>query len=122
MLRQAVAPAKCNGLCESDQKLAAMIGEFLSHEDKDISVCVKNGFVSLTINDHQKMLQHAAHPLSEWAQGFAGVKSVEVGVGKEYHQFNAYMKVRRKQSRTFLSDERESSLQMFPAGCAEMRI
>ena len=98
--------AECTGSSDSDRELAVKVREALPKDGLDLSVYVRKGFVSLAVNDHRSMLEQISKTLCETVSGFEGVRSVEIGLGREYHQAEAYASMRLKQTRTLLDNEK----------------
>lgn len=103
--------ADCIGVSESDRELALAVRKALPRDELDISIYVRKGFVSLAVNDHRSMLEQISRTLCELVSGFEGVGSVEIGLGKEYHQAEAYARMRRKQTRTLLDNKKRKFFQ-----------
>ena len=76
-----------------DFLLSAKVETVLAGEGHSVLVSAKEGAVTLTINKHVLMLEKLERELSDIASKIDGVKSVETGVGKGYHQTDIYRKV-----------------------------
>ncbi|QJB56052.1 response regulator [Pseudodesulfovibrio sp. zrk46] len=76
----------------ADFMLAAKVGTVLAGEGHNVSVAAADGKVTLTINKHVLMLERLERELSEIVSAVDGVKSVEAGVGKGFHQTDIYRK------------------------------
>lgn len=76
-----------------DFLLSAKVETVLAGEGHSVLVSAKEGAVTLTINKHVLMLEKLERELSDIATKVDGVKSVETGVGKGYHQTDIYRKV-----------------------------
>lgn len=77
----------------ADFALAAKVETVLAAEGHSILVSAKSGFVTLTINKHVLLLERLERELEEIVSGIEGVKKVEAGVGKGFHQTDIYRKV-----------------------------
>jgi len=97
---------------QTDMDLAASIQEALLGQGRDISVFVKNGSVSLTINSHKVMLQTMAQSLSEFVSGFEGVSGVEIGIGRDYHELAPRTSIRQSIAKALLTDDREFAMNL----------
>ncbi|MBG0789728.1 MAG: response regulator [Desulfovibrionaceae bacterium] len=76
-----------------DFALAARVETVLAAEGHSIKVAAKAGAVTLTINKHVLLLERLERELKEIVSGVEGVKKVETGVGKGFHQTDIYRKV-----------------------------
>jgi len=77
----------------ADFALAARVETMLAAEGHSILVSAKSGTVTLTINKHVLLLERLERELTEIVSGLEGVRKVETGVGKGYHQTDIYRKV-----------------------------
>jgi len=92
---------------QEDISLATRIHDALLEQGRDITVFVKNGFVSLTINSHRVMLETMSRNLSEFVSGLDGVAKVEIGTSRKYLQPDTWKRVRQNISRSLLCEDRE---------------
>jgi len=76
-----------------DFLLAARVETVLASEGHNVDVSARNGKVRLTINKNVLMLERLERELTEIVSGVDGVRSVETGVGKDFHQTDIYRKV-----------------------------
>jgi CheY-like chemotaxis protein len=90
---------------DEDSRLAETIQDELLGKGQDISVSAKNGMVSLIVNDHKLLLECLARELCDLVGAFDGVKSVEMGVGREYHQIDRITRIRHEISRGFIAGD-----------------
>lgn len=88
-----------------DIELAACIQSTLQRKGYDVSVHASGGVVSLTVNNHKKMLEVVGRNAADLVSALAGVDSVEVGIGRGYHQAAVGLQVRRRISRSLLADD-----------------
>ncbi|MGL1861350.1 MAG: response regulator [Pseudodesulfovibrio sp.] len=79
--------------CVEDFLLSATIETVLAAEGHNVMVSSKAGAVMLTINKKVLMLEKLERDLTEIVTKIDGVKSVETGVGKAFHQTDIYRKV-----------------------------
>lgn len=100
--------------CIEDLGLAVKMQNAFMHEGLDISVFVKNGAVSLTINNHKMMLEYLSRKLCEYVTEFDGVETVEVGAGKMYHRPVAYQRVRRNIAKSMLANDKRTFTPSLP--------
>ena len=77
----------------ADFGLAAKVETMLAAEGHNIVVAAKAGVITLTINKHVLLLERLERELKEIVAGVEGVKKVETGVGKGFHQTDIYRKV-----------------------------
>ena len=93
---------------DADSELADAIQAELLRKGQDISVSAKNGAVSLVVNDHKLLLECLAGELCAFVRAIDGVRDVELGVGREYHQNARITRIRHEISRGFIArDDRE---------------
>ncbi|OIQ48965.1 Regulator of RpoS [Pseudodesulfovibrio hydrargyri] len=103
---EALEDAACTSACGEDAVLAETIRAHLPYENWAVSVFVRDGFVSLAVNDHGKLLERMARRVCGLATGIDGVSSVEFGVGREYHQGAACARIRRERCLAVLEDDK----------------
>ena len=93
---------------DEDAELADAIQAELLRRGQDISVSARNGMVSLVVNDHKLLLKCLAEELCDYVGALEGVRSVEMGIGREYHQIARVTRIRHEISRGFIvRDDRE---------------
>jgi CheY-like chemotaxis protein len=92
-----------------DYRLAAQTEVALIGEGHMVDVSASNGAVTLTINKHVLRLNRLQQELKSIAKPIAGVKSVEIKIGKDYHKSDIYRKHDFKMPSKVLlvDDERE---------------
>ncbi|AMK12231.1 MAG: response regulator [Pseudodesulfovibrio sp.] len=78
--------------CE-DFLLAARVETVLAKEGHNVQVSAKKGTVTLTINKHVLLLEKLERELKSIVSDVEGVKTVEAGVGKGFHQTDIYRKM-----------------------------
>lgn len=88
-----------------DIELAACIQSTLQRKGYDVSVHACDGVVSLIVNNHKKMLEAVGRSIADLVSILEGVKSVEVGIGKGYHQVAACLQARRRISRSLMAND-----------------
>jgi CheY-like chemotaxis protein len=103
---EALEDAECPWAADEDVALAEAVRAHLPYDAWGVSVFVKDGFVSLSVNDHGKLLDRMARRACDLAAGIHGVSGVEFGVGREYHQGEACARIRRERCRAVLADDR----------------
>ncbi|MDD3313239.1 response regulator [Pseudodesulfovibrio sp.] len=89
--------------CPLDRELAEKVGVALT--GYPVSVSVRDGAVSLVINNHRAMLEVLARGLCRALAGTQGIQDIEVGVGTGYQRSAAYDEVRRQAVRLRTADE-----------------
>jgi len=89
-----------------DIGLAACIQSTLQRKGYDVSVHACAGVVSLTVNSHKKMIEVVGRNIADLVSTLEGVESVEVGVGRSYHQAAVCLQIRRRISRALLADDK----------------
>lgn len=77
----------------ADFALAAKVETVLAAEGHNVAVAAKAGVVTLTINKHVLLLERLERELKDMVSGVDGVKKIETGVGKGFHQTDIYRKV-----------------------------
>jgi len=75
-----------------DFELAARVEVALTEEGHDIRVSAAQGAVVLTINKNVLMLNRLEDELRGIVQNIAGVQSITISVGKDFHQADIYRK------------------------------
>lgn len=103
---EALEDAECSSACAEDVALTGVIRAHLPYDAWGVSVFVKDGFVSLAVNDHGKLLDRMARRVCNLAMTIDGVRSVEFGIGREYHQGEACVRIRHKRCLVALADDR----------------
>ncbi|WP_419787880.1 cytidylate kinase family protein [Pseudodesulfovibrio sp.] len=88
-----------------DVELETCIQSTLRNKGYDVTVFVSDGVTSVTVDNHKKLLEVLGHGVVDMVAGIRGVESVEIGVGKEYHQAAMCRQVRRRIARTLVSAE-----------------
>ncbi|WP_319584791.1 response regulator [uncultured Pseudodesulfovibrio sp.] len=96
----------CASACEEDRMITEAVRAHLPYEAWGVSVFVKDGFVSLAVNDHGKLLDRMARKVCELAEAIEGVVGVEFGIGREYHQGAACARIRHERCLAVLADDR----------------
>ncbi|SKA79975.1 Response regulator containing CheY-like receiver, AAA-type ATPase, and DNA-binding domains [Paucidesulfovibrio gracilis DSM 16080] len=76
-----------------DFLLSARVETVLANEGHNVNVAADNGKVKLTINKNVLMLERLERELADIVGKVEGVRSVETGVGKQFHQTDIYRKV-----------------------------
>lgn len=76
-----------------DFLLAARVETVLAGEGHNVQVSAKKGAVTLTINKHVLLLDKLERELKGIVSKIDGVKSVEAGVGKGFHQTDIYRRM-----------------------------
>ncbi|EGB13670.1 response regulator receiver [Pseudodesulfovibrio mercurii] len=102
--------AACTSARAEDVALAEAVRSRIPFDAWGVSVFVKDGFVSLTINDHARLVERMARRVCDLAARVEGVADVTFGIGREYHLGAACKRVRRELCRTLLADERRKFL------------
>jgi len=105
-VEEAREDARCMSVGPEDIALTEAIRAHLPYEDWGVSAFVKDGFVSLAVNDHGKLLECMARRICELVTGIDGVVGVEFGIGREYYQGEACARIRREQCLAVLADDR----------------
>ena len=77
----------------ADFLLQAKVQVALTLEGHDVSVAVKNGAVTLTIEKNVLMLSRLEQELQEIVTKVAGVNSITTQVGQNFHQADIYRKL-----------------------------
>jgi CheY-like chemotaxis protein len=103
---EAFEDAECVSSGSEDTALTETLRAHLPYEDWGVSVFVKDGFVSLAVNDHGKLLDRMARRICGLATAIDGVTSVEFGIGKEYHQGAACARIRHERCLAVLADDK----------------
>jgi two-component system, OmpR family, response regulator CpxR len=75
-----------------DFRISAQVEVALANAGHHVGVTAANGKVTLTINKHVLMLSRLEQELKSIAGIVPGVKSIETGVGKDFHQSDIYRK------------------------------
>lgn len=75
-----------------DFRISAQVEVALANAGHHVGVTAANGKVTLTINKHVLMLSRLEQELKSIAGVVPGVKSIETGVGKDFHQSDIYRK------------------------------
>jgi CheY-like chemotaxis protein len=107
---ESLEDAQCVSVRSEDAALAEAIRAHLPYESWGVSVFVKDGFVSLAVNDHGKLLDRMARRVCGLVTGIDGVLSVEFGVGREYHQGAACARSRLERCLAVLADDKRKFL------------
>jgi len=89
----AVQVSEASRASVDDFLLSAKVETVLAGEGHSVLVSAKAGTVSLTINKHVLMLDKLERELTDIVSKLDGVKDIEVGVGKDYHQTDIYRRV-----------------------------
>ena len=103
---ESLEDGQCLSAAEEDLALTKVIRARLPYETWGVSVFVKDGFVSLAVNDHGKLLDRMARRVCALATDVDGVACVEFGVGREYHQGAACARIRHERCLAVLADDR----------------
>jgi len=88
-----------------DIELAACIQSTLQRKGYDVSVHASDGVVSLTINNHKKMLEVVGRNIADLVSTLEGVENVEVGIGRGYHQAASCQQIRHRIARSLLAKD-----------------
>jgi CheY-like chemotaxis protein len=104
--QEAFEDAECTSSSCEDAALAQTLRAHLPYEAWGVSVFVKDGFVSLAVNDHGKLLDRMARRICGLASVMDGVIRVDFGVGREYHQGTASARIRRERCLAVLADDK----------------
>jgi two-component system, OmpR family, response regulator CpxR len=83
---EVLAPTEASLAALADFQLQSRIQVALALGGHGVSVEVKGGAVTLTIEKHVLMLSHLEEELNEIVNKIDGVKSVSTKIGKDYHQ------------------------------------
>jgi CheY-like chemotaxis protein len=101
-----VEDAECPGGRADDAALADAVRALLPYAEWGVSVFVRDGFVSLAVNDHARLLDRMARRICGLAADIQGVESVEFGIGRDYHLGAACARIRRERCREILANAR----------------
>lgn len=104
-----LTPTSASLAALADFQLQARVQVALTLEGHEVSVAVRDGAVTLTIEKNVLMLSRLEQELQEIVNKVPGVRSVTTGVGADFHQADIYRKVEfQAPSRVLLvDDERE---------------
>ena len=104
-----LTPTSASLAALADFQLQARVQVALTLEGHEVSVAVRDGAVTLTIEKNVLMLSRLEQELQEIVARVPGVRSVTTGVGADFHQADIYRKVEfQAPSRVLLvDDERE---------------
>lgn len=104
-----LTPTSASLAALADFQLQARVQVALTLEGHEVSVAVRDGAVTLTIEKNVLMLSRLEQELQEIVNKVPGVHSVTTGVGADFHQADIYRKVEfQAPSRVLLvDDERE---------------
>jgi CheY-like chemotaxis protein len=103
---EAFEDAECLSAAAEDIALTETLRAHLPYEAWGVSVFVKDGFVSLAVNDHGKLLDRMARRICGLATAMDGVTGVEFGIGREYHQGASCARIRRARCLAVLADDK----------------
>ncbi|XXJ19665.1 response regulator [Desulfovibrio caledoniensis] len=109
-VEESLEDASCLSVHDEDAALAEAIRAQLPYETWGVSVFVRDGFVSLAVNDHGKLLDRMARRVCGLVADIDGVLSVEFGVGREYHRGAACARVRLERCMALLADDKRKFL------------
>jgi CheY-like chemotaxis protein len=109
-VEEAFEDAQCRYFSSEDRVLHETLRVHLPYDSWGVSMFVKDGFVSLAVNDHGKLLDRMAQRVCALAEAIDGVTSVEFGIGREYHQGTACARIRRERCLSVLADDRRKFL------------
>ncbi|MCL1979733.1 MAG: response regulator [Proteobacteria bacterium] len=90
---EVLAPTEASQAALADFRLQAKIQIALTLEGHEVSVVVKEGAVTLTIEKNVLMLNRLEQELKEIVEKIEGVRSVVTEVGKNFHQADIYRKL-----------------------------
>ena len=90
----ALQVTKASRGCLDDFLLTAKVQAALLEEGHSLSVSAKEGTLKLIITNHETFLQNMARCLCNFVSKIDGVKSVEAGVGRGYHQGDVYPRLK----------------------------
>jgi len=101
-MAETVRPAACS---PADGELAGRVEAYLAQQGYPVSVLVREGVITLTVNSHRSMLQVSARALCRVLAGMEGLEDIEVGVGTGYQRASSYAEERRRTIGARVADE-----------------